>query len=1303
MLEFDKDKDGQLSPEELGMVIEKLAAARSNRKVLMGVIIGFVIFSILLIGALSGMTWGVVAALKEEEIRGGKMYDIEDPTQVVQTANSDMSVIGGVLVNRQAYEATNDPDNSTALPGTGNTPHASTVLRTAAFVGTPQKFSSQIPVKSLMELKYLYIKGAGEVEVAMTVLGVARVPQAGSAHGTVVHILTLAGTITLDGTAIDFAENLAPVFVQAGFQVSANRRSLLGAYDILGFFNFIEDVDIFNMPSGEPRPALPSGDFRMQIKVFDMCAVPYNPTKDRCAYLPGSAIPPPMPPPATYHFHMPPPAGAPASDINDTTTTTGRRRLAETGERRHLLVTSDTTTSDGLDLAGTAIVNGTRYMVHTETTTYYKGLTRTVYEYAMFPDYVKVELYDNKTEVLNSWTQEVNATATTPATYFCRTKPHTVLGSLGNANESLVNFTFVGYEEHFGRSARHFKLVVKQPEPPSALKEKTKVPPLSSLLTIDYWDSRAGAIPLGFEFDHPWLGRTMINVTEFVQLSDSDINPKDFVYPLSVAGATCANDTSVPILKSPFALPSTFKVKNQTLDKIVQARMKAAGRSYSHLFNKTKTSSSSGRRRLSNGGNGGMREAYVLPPRDLISLSSSSASSAASLGFASNTSGAGFSHRRSLTDAVLTLPNQLDSKMACGAPAAFLNIFDMEPCKFEYAYVGQLYNYLYMMGSCEAELGEWPIVLEGSVTLNTCPSNFTLQGCISVSVSIDAYIKEYLEIDWLESLAKSFQLASPFSIEICVGWRPYDSLVYVSGELDIAMPWWKIALETELDFRTSRVSLEGITLTGDVGVNMYFWSYWIEVASFTFMEDYTIWQSSASSGGAAALAVATPVMHHTPASQYLVGCYGDYWNRRMNFLFSGSGMTVKACRQSAIANGYRYFGIEYAYECYGTNDMSTAIAFGQTNTCTMYCSDGLVCGGSWGLSIYDSGYIGCFTDNSTRMVPVLLARDASNANFDYCRQVAQVAGYNYYSMQGGWECWGTNDVLKAASLGASNACNEGCMMGNGDICGGAWANSLFQTIPNQNGTYFLYNKLNASSWVGCYADNPQAPVMTFINTAPVMTVTNCRTSAINWGFRFFAIQNGTICYGSSNYNEATLQGPSNACTLNCTNEGGSAYTYANACGSPITATSATTSGATAISIQDSGYLGCFKDSNITDLVPNLLKNDTIGMTPDNCRNSAINHGYDLYALQNGTLCFGASYSTGLTQAISMGLAWNCNVTCTGTTDFMCGGVYANSIYQVVIAPYSSTTGGFSNTTTTITAPNQPPSPPSPAPPRSTSG
>ena len=45
-----------------------------------------------------------------------------------------------------------------------------------------------------------------------------------------------------------------------------------GAYQVFGFFRFIENLEVFNLPPDEPKPALPSGCYKMDLMVSCMHA-----------------------------------------------------------------------------------------------------------------------------------------------------------------------------------------------------------------------------------------------------------------------------------------------------------------------------------------------------------------------------------------------------------------------------------------------------------------------------------------------------------------------------------------------------------------------------------------------------------------------------------------------------------------------------------------------------------------------------------------------------------------------------------------------------------------------------------------------------------------------------------------------------------------------------------------------------------------------------------------------------------------------------------------------------------------------
>ncbi|KXZ48483.1 hypothetical protein GPECTOR_27g653 [Gonium pectorale] len=262
-VELDRDGSGQVDVAELIDMLEGVQRSRKERRYMCYGMIAMLVFGVVLIGTIIGLTYAMLYSLKDTEVKGGVMFvkNSDGATnEVVRTGSAEFSVMDGAMVQR----VTTDSAANNAM---GN------VLRTADYMGTPQTLNSEIDIKELLELKYLLINGSSNAQLGLVVHGVARVPQEGSIHGTVLHIVTTAGTITLDGTIIAFSTTIANIFAEAGFRVSSTRRALLGSYAIMGFFNTIKarivpcrNLSAAGKPPNEPEPKLPSENFVMKLK-----------------------------------------------------------------------------------------------------------------------------------------------------------------------------------------------------------------------------------------------------------------------------------------------------------------------------------------------------------------------------------------------------------------------------------------------------------------------------------------------------------------------------------------------------------------------------------------------------------------------------------------------------------------------------------------------------------------------------------------------------------------------------------------------------------------------------------------------------------------------------------------------------------------------------------------------------------------------------------------------------------------------------------------------------------------------------
>ncbi|KXZ48985.1 hypothetical protein GPECTOR_24g275 [Gonium pectorale] len=503
--ELDRDHDGSIDVAELIDMVEGIVKSRRERRYMWFVIIALFVFAACTIGTIIGLTYAVVDALKDTEVTGSVMYVKGSVTDVVKVGSADFAVVNNVMVPRSAADAAN-PTNATS---------PSTVMQTAAFAGIRQPLSSRLPLETLFELKFLHVKGVGEAELGVNVNGVARVPLAGSVYGTVVRMITAAGTITLDGTVLTFSSQIADIFEEAGFRVSGSRRALLGDYLVFGFFNAIKDLTVFGIPSGQSSPSLPEKNYLMAIKadvsggrdVYQPCTKSDAPN-DLCVY-----------------------------SLAQT-----RRSLAAIGDdassgavARRVAQGTDTYLAD---IPGTVEVNGARWITYNETIVNWQGNTRTESYFAPYPGFRMVQL-NNGADDIQTWQEQYDTSA--PLTVldymFCRASDLPAGAKGMQLTNYILNFTYEGVDELAPTLyARRFKLTAKQPD-------------TTDQVTVEYWDSPADNTPVKFHVQHPVLGDIIMEVTDFKTLtaSSTEVASMQFAKP-----TTCPEKSSIPRLTSPY-------------------------------------------------------------------------------------------------------------------------------------------------------------------------------------------------------------------------------------------------------------------------------------------------------------------------------------------------------------------------------------------------------------------------------------------------------------------------------------------------------------------------------------------------------------------------------------------------------------------------------------------------------------------------------------------------------------------------------------------------------------------------------
>jgi hypothetical protein len=67
-------------------------------------------------------------------------------------------------------------------------------------------------------------------------------------------------------------------------------------------------------------------------------------------------------------------------------------------------------------------------------------------------------------------------------------------------------------------------------------------------------------------------------------------------------------------------------------------------------------------------------------------------------------------------------------------------------------------------------------------------------------------------------------------------------------------------------------------------------------------------------------------------------------------------MTIELCRDLATARGFRYYGVQFASECYATNNGTSPFMYQHGRPCNMPCAGNVAerCGGDQANDVYDA-------------------------------------------------------------------------------------------------------------------------------------------------------------------------------------------------------------------------------------------------------------------------------------------------------------------------------------------------------------
>ena len=151
-----------------------------------------------------------------------------------------------------------------------------------------------------------------------------------------------------------------------------------------------------------------------------------------------------------------------------------------------------------------------------------------------------------------------------------------------------------------------------------------------------------------------------------------------------------------------------------------------------------------------------------------------------------------------------------------------------------------------------------------------------------------------------------------------------------------------------------------------------------------------------------------------------------------------------------------------------------------------------------------------------------------------CYLLASANRYSIFGLQNGGECWVSNDLQKAEDYGqcgsGTTGANKNCncsnkLCANGDSCGDAWANALYQITKYQ--------------YRGCYGDSSARAMP--LQLGYVNSINDCYNLALRNKYTVFGLQYGGQCWVSNDLTAAERYGQCSSGTTgtnvncNCSN------------------------------------------------------------------------------------------------------------------------------------------------------------------------
>eukprot|EP00434_Breviolum_minutum_P014609 symbB.v1.2.012879.t1/scaffold876.1/size155678/4 len=245
MREWDADGSGMVGVAELSAAAGAYKKIQQEGRLMKKIIIGMAIVILFLMVSMFVLSYLAVDMAKE--MRGSSDGTMESSSGVVVKVGSsdfEMAADGSLIIRGVASNAS-CPANTTC-----RRLQASNNVISTAVKETPRQLSSTLPDASFKELKQLTLKDNNDHSLKVIITSFQRLSLKSSKCGSVIHLMTDQGRLTLDDYEMTADATLEAFIKDAGMEglfqggLSGFGRRLSSTDGMLeGFFNMLEDVE----------------------------------------------------------------------------------------------------------------------------------------------------------------------------------------------------------------------------------------------------------------------------------------------------------------------------------------------------------------------------------------------------------------------------------------------------------------------------------------------------------------------------------------------------------------------------------------------------------------------------------------------------------------------------------------------------------------------------------------------------------------------------------------------------------------------------------------------------------------------------------------------------------------------------------------------------------------------------------------------------------------------------------------------------------------------------------------------------